>query len=48
LREGIDFELSPDGKRFLMVKRVADADAKREIRLVLNRTAERDQLAPAN
>ena len=44
------FDLSPDGKRFLMVKRGADsdADAKPEIRVFLNWTEELKQLVPAN
>ena len=46
------FDVSPDGKRFLMVKRVADTDSdaasKPEIRVFLNWTKELERLVPAN
>ena len=46
------FDLSPDGQRFLMVKRVADSDSdaasKPKIRVFLNWTEELKRLVPAN
>ena len=44
------FDLSPDGKRFLMVKRLADSDtaSKPEIRVILNWTEELKRLVPTN
>ena len=44
------FDLSLDGKRFLMVKRIADSGTalKPEIRVILNWTEELKRLVPAN
>ena len=48
------FDLSPDGKRFLMVKRIAESDSdsnsasKPEIRVFLNWTEELERLVPSN
>ena len=46
------FDLSPDGKRFLMVKRIADTDSdaasKPEIRVFLNWTEELKRLVSKN
>ena len=44
------FDLSPDGERFLMVKRIADSDAgsNPEIRVFLNWSEELKRLVPTN
>jgi len=46
-RSGISYDIFPDGKRFLMVKRVAEQNA-REIVLVQNWFEELKRLAPAD